>query len=133
MDTKKYLENYYKNIDKPIIYNCINNLNLKKILELSVITKLYIFVDKKNNNIWELKDKKILLKECNSIRKKKIQTIYNLLNQLSKNKSNNLILEIKKANISLLDEIEMIDLLINTIEIDYPFFKKYYFLEKFSN
>jgi hypothetical protein len=131
MDTKNYLENYYKNIDKPIIYNCINNLNLKKILELSVITKLYIFVY--NNNIWELKDKKVLLKECNSIRKKKIQNIYDLLHELSKNKSNKLILEIKKENTNLLDEIEIIDTLINTIEVDYPFIKKYHFLEKFSN
>jgi hypothetical protein len=131
MDIKNYLENYYKNIDRPMIYNCINNLNLNKVLELSAIIKLYIFTNKKKDK-WELKDKKILLKECNTIRKLKIKEIYNLLTQLSKNKSNNLILEIKKKNTSLLDEIEIIDLLINTIEIDYPIINNN-FLEKFSN
>lgn len=133
MDIKNYLENYYKNIDKSIIYNCINNLNLNKVLELSAIIKLYIFTNKKKDK-WELKDKKILLKECNIIRKLKIKEIYNMLTQLSKNKSNNLILEIKKKNTSLLDEIEIIDLLINTIEIDYPIIDdNNNFLEKFSN
>lgn len=133
MDIKNYLENYYKNIDRSMIFKCINNLNLNKVLELSAIIKLFIFTNKKKDK-WELKDKKTLLKECNTIRKLKIKEIYNLLTQLSKNKSNNLILEIKKKNTSLLDEIEIIDLLINTIEIDYPIIDdSNNFLEKFSN
>lgn len=127
MDTKNYIENYYKNIDKSIIYNCINTLNLKKILDLSAVTKLFIFTNKQ-----KLKDKQLLIKECSNMRKQKIKEIYNLLDKLTKNKSNNLILEIKKKNISLLDDIEIIDILIDTIEIEYPLIENN-FLEKFSN
>ena len=40
------LENYYKNIDKPIINDCLNKFNLKNLLELSTITNLYVFNNK---------------------------------------------------------------------------------------
>jgi hypothetical protein len=53
------IENYYKNIDNPIINNYINNLNLKNLLELSTETNLYLFKKKKKS--WILKDKRILL------------------------------------------------------------------------
>jgi len=53
------IENYYKNIDRPIINNYINNCNLKILLELSTITDLYVFTKKKRE--WILKDKRILL------------------------------------------------------------------------
>lgn len=41
------IENYYKDIDKPTINNILNNNNLKNLLELSIITDLYIFKKKK--------------------------------------------------------------------------------------
>jgi len=41
------IENYYKNIDKPIIDNYVNNCNLKNLLALSTITDLYLFTKKK--------------------------------------------------------------------------------------
>ncbi len=128
------LEKYYKNIDKPIINECINNLNLKKLLELSSITKLNVFTSKKNKNIeWKLKEKRILLKECDIIRKQKIKEVSESINKLSKNKSKNLLLEVKNKNNNLLDDIHTIDTLIETIEKDYPLSDKNDFLEKFSN
>jgi hypothetical protein len=128
------LEKYYKNIDKPIINKCINNLNLKKLLELSSITKLNVFTSKKNKNIeWKLKEKRILLKECDVIRKQKIKEVSESLNKLSKNKSTNLLLEVKNKNNNLLDDIETINTLIETIEKDYPLTENNNFLEKFSN
>lgn len=133
-DNKNNLENYYKDINKPIINECINNLNLKKLLELSSITKLNVFTSKKNKNIeWKLKEKRILLKECDSIRKNKIKEVADYLSKLSNNKSKNLLLEVKDKNNNLLNDIETIETLIETIEKDYPLIDKNDFLEKFSN
>ena len=133
-DNKNNLENYYKDIGKPIINDCINNLNLKKLLELSSITKLNVFISKKNiNTEWKLKEKRILLKECDIIRKQKIKEVSESLIKLSKNKSKNLLVEVKNKNNNLLDDIETIDTLIDTIEKDYPLIEKKNFLEKFSN
>jgi len=47
-ETNDNIEDYYKNIDKPIINNCINNLNLKNLLKLSTVVDLYLFTKKKN-------------------------------------------------------------------------------------
>ena len=133
-DNENNLENYYKNINKPIINECINNLNLKKLLELSSITNLNVFTSKKHKNPeWKLKEKRILLKECDLIRKHKIKEVAESLSKLSKNKSKNLLLEIKDKNNNLLNDIETIDTLIETIEKDYPNIEKDDFLEKFSN
>ena len=41
------IETYYKNIDKPVIDNYANDLNLKNLLALSTITDLYLFTKKK--------------------------------------------------------------------------------------
>jgi hypothetical protein len=69
IDNKLFnIENYYKNIDKPVINDYINNFNLKNLLELSTITDLYVF-NKKKKNEWKLKDKRLLLKECEHISK----------------------------------------------------------------
>jgi len=126
------IENYYKNIDKPIIDNCINNLHLKNLLALSSITDLYLF-KKKKQNTWKLKDKRELLKECDIKRKQKLKAVTESINELSKNKSKDLLLEVKKKNNLLLNEIETIDTLIETIEKDYPDIESKAFLEKFSN
>lgn len=117
---KNDIETYYKNIDKPIIDNCVKNLNLKNLLALSTLTDLYLFSKKKKKNEWKLKDKRKLLKECDIKRKKTIKEVSTSLNVLSKNKSTDLVKEIKKKNDTLLNEIENIDSLIETIENTYP-------------
>jgi len=124
------IKTYYKNIDKPVIDNCVNNLNLKNLLALSTITNLYLFSKKKKKNEWKLKDKRELLKECNIKRKKTIKEVSTSLNVLAKNKSTNLVKEIIKKNDILLNEIENIDSLIETIENTYPLDD---FIEVYSN
>jgi hypothetical protein len=114
------IENYYKIIDKPLINNCINNLNLKNLLALSTITDLYVFTKKKKKNEWILKDKRELLKECEYKRKKTIREVSSSINILSKNKSHDVIKQIKLKNNNLLNKIENIDSLIETIEKNYP-------------
>jgi len=126
------LENYYKNIDKPIINDCLNKFNLKNLLELSTITNLYVFTKQKKKD-WKLKEKRMLLKECDIKRKQKLKAVTESINELSKNKSKDLLLEVKQKNNSLFNEIETIDTLIETIEKDYPDLESKAFLEKFSN
>ena len=126
------LENYYKNIDKPIINDCLNKFNLKNLLELSTITNLYVFTKQKKKD-WRLKEKRMLLKECDIKRKQKLKAVTESINELSKNKSKDLLLEVKQKNNSLFKEIETIDTLIETIEKDYPDLESKFFLEKFSN
>jgi tRNA(Met) C34 N-acetyltransferase TmcA len=125
------IETYYKNIDKPVIDNCVNKLNLKNLLALSTITDLYLFTKKKKNE-WKLKDKRELLKECDVKRKKTIKEVSTSLNVLSKNKSTNLVKEIKIKNDTLLNKIENIDSLIETIEKNYPTMSDEY-IEIYSN
>jgi hypothetical protein len=129
---KNNLENYYKNIDKPIINDCLNKFNLKNLLELSTITDLYVFT-KQRKKEWKLKEKRMLLKECDVKRKQKLKAVTESIHELSKNKSKDLLLEVKHKNNSLLNEIETIDTLIETIEKDYPLIESNNFLEKFSN
>ena len=126
------IETYYKNIDKPVIDNCVNNLNLKNLLALSTITDLYLFTKKKKKNEWKLKDKRELLKECDIKRKKTIKEVSTSLNVLSKNKSTNLVKEIKIKNDTLLNKIENIDSIIETIEKIYPTLSDDY-IEVYSN
>jgi hypothetical protein len=114
------IETYYKNIDKPVIDNYANDLNLKNLLALSTITDLYLFTKKKKKNEWKLKDKRKLLKECDIKRKQTIKEVSTSLNVLSKNKSTNLVKEIKIKNNTLLNKIENIDSIIETIENIYP-------------
>ena len=126
------IETYYKNIDKPVIDNCVNNLNLKNLLALSTITDLYLFTKKKKKNEWKLKDKRKILKECDIKRKKTIKEVSTSLNVLSKNKSTNLVKEIKIKNDTLLNKIENIDSIIETIEKIYPTTSEE-FIEVYSN
>jgi len=153
------IENYYKNIDKPIINNCINNLNLKNLLKLSTVVDLYLFKKKKNkksvdNNFsrkiispeiieykskkidnfsWKLKDKRELLKECEFKRKKMIKEVSSSLNILSKSeKSSKLVNEIKIKNNNILNKVENIDSIIETLETNYPTLSDE-FIEVYSN
>jgi hypothetical protein len=115
---------FYKDIDKLVINKYINN-NLKNLLELSTVTDLYVFTKKKN--IWKLKDKRQLLKECDYKRKQKIKEVSTIL---TKNKLTN-IKEIKLKNENLLNDIEKIDNLIDTIEKNYS--PNTLFIESYSN
>jgi len=124
------IEDYYKNIDKPIINNYINNLNFKNLLELSTVTDLYVFKKQKKNQ-WKLKDKRQLLKECEFERKKTIKEVKTSLNGLSKNKSTK-IEDIKVKNNKMINKIENIDSLIETIEKIYPTLSDEYY-EIYSN
>jgi len=126
------IETYYKNIDKPVIDNYANDLNLKNLLALSTITDLYLFTKKKKKNEWKLKDKRKLLKECDIKRKQTIKEVSTSLNVLSKNKSTNLVKEIKIKNNTLLNKIENIDSIIETIENIYPTVSDEY-IEIYSN
>lgn len=127
------IENYYKNIDKPLIDNYVNNFNLKNLLVLSTLNDLYLFTQKnKKNNKWILKDKREILKECDIKRKKTIKEVSSSLNILSKNKSSHLIKEIKIKNNTLLNKIENIDSFIESIEQNYPTISEEY-MEIYSN
>ncbi len=124
------IENYYKDIDKITINNLLNNNNFKNLLELSIITDLYIF-KKKKTDCWKLKDKRQLLKECDKKKKYKIKEIRIILDNLTKKKATNIINEVKLNNNNLISELEKIDNFINTIENSYP--DKNSFIEIYSN
>ena len=113
------IETYYKNIDKPTIDKCVNNINLKNLLSLSTVANLYLFTKKKKNQ-WKLKDKRKILKECDVQRKKTLKEVSTSLSALAKIKSTNLVKEIKIKNDTLLNKIENIDSFIETIEKIYP-------------
>lgn len=125
------IENYYKNINKPLIDDCIENLNLKNLLALSTITDLYVFTKKKKNE-WKLKDKRELLKECEIKKKKTIKEVSSSLNVLVKNKLPSITKEIKHKNDQLLNKVEYIDSLIESIEKTYPNSSES-FIEIYSN
>jgi len=130
------IENYYKNIDKPIINNCINNLNLKNLLKLSTVIDLYVFTKNKkvsSQNVWKLKDKRELLKECELKKKKMIKEVKSSLNNLSKGvPKSNLLNELKIKNNDLLNNVENIESVIETIENNYPTLSDE-FIEVYSN
>ena len=127
------IETYYKNIDKPIIDNYVNNFNIKNLLALSTITDLYLFRKQKKNE-WKLKDKREILKECNIKRKKTIKEVSTSLSVLAKISSTNLVNEIKNKNYTLFNKLENIDSLIETIEKDYPLLKdEDEYIEIYSN
>ena len=134
MDIKeKNIEKYYKDIDKPIVNNYINNFNLKNLLNLTTIIDLSAFTNKNKNRKkeWQLKDKRKLLKECEIKKKEKIKEATYTLTSLVTNKSKKVINDVKNKNETILNEIENIDTLIETIEKDYPNINL--FLETFSN
>ena len=112
------MEEYYKNININDYIN--NNINLKNLLELSTITDLYVFNKKK-----KLKDKRILLKECDYKRKQKVREVTSIL-------SNSKIKNTPDIKIKL-DDIEKLDSLIDTIEQTYPENKNNNYIEQFSN
>lgn len=86
--------------------------NIEYLIKLSTYTNINIFKKKKNK--WILKDRRIIVNECNKMKKKKIK---NLSNDL-KNKSTNEIKvdEIKDINNKTISDIDNIDSIIDIIK-----------------
>jgi hypothetical protein len=103
---------FYKEINKPIIDKMIKNNSFKNILELSTISEIPLLKKQKNN--WFLKDKQKILKEIETLKKKKIKEIKNNLYKINIIKIN----DIKENNNKLFSDLESIDLLKNNIEND---------------
>jgi hypothetical protein len=85
-----------------------NNV-LKNLVLLSSINDVNIF---KYKDSWILKDKRKLIKECENKKKKKINEVCNSLKSLTNNNSS----QIKIINDNLINDIQKIDSLIETIE-----------------
>ena len=103
---------FYKKINKPIIDKMVTDNSFKNILELSTVSEIPLLKKEKNN--WYLKDKKKILKEIESTKKKKIKEIKNNLSKINIIKIN----DIKENNNKLITDLESIDLLKNNIEDD---------------
>jgi hypothetical protein len=103
---------FYKKINKPIIDKMVTDNSFKNILELSTVSEIPLLKKEKNN--WYLKDKKKILKEIESTKKKKIKEIKNNLSKINIIKIN----DIKENNNKLISDLESIDLLKNNIEDD---------------
>jgi hypothetical protein len=101
-----------KEINKPIIDKMITDNSFKNILELSTISEITLLKKQKNN--WFLKDKKKILKEIETSKKKKMKEIKNNLYKINIIKIN----DIKENNNKLFSDLESIDLLKNNIEND---------------
>ena len=103
---------FYKEINKPIIDKMITDNSFKNILELSTISEITLLKKQKNN--WFLKDKKKILKEIETSKKKKMKEIKNNLYKINIIKIN----DIKENNNKLFSDLESIVLLKNNIEND---------------
>ena len=103
---------FYKEINKPIIDKMITDNSFKNILELSTISEITLLKKQKNNCF--LKDKKKILKEIETSKKKKIKEIKNNLYKINIIKIN----DIKENTNKLFSDLESIDLLKNNIEND---------------
>jgi hypothetical protein len=90
----------------------VTDNSFKNILELSTVSEIPLLKKEKNN--WYLKDKKKILKEIESTKKKKIKEIKNNLSKINIIKIN----DIKENNNKLFSDLETIDLLKNNIEND---------------
>jgi hypothetical protein len=97
---------------------------------------LYVFTKNKkvsSQNVWKLKDKRELLKECELKKKKMIKEVKSYLNNLSKGvPKSNLLNELKIKNNDLLNNVENIESVIETIENNYPTLSDE-FIEVYSN
>ena len=103
---------FYKKINKPIIDKMVTDNSFKNILELSTVSEIPLLKKEKNN--WYLKDRKKILKEIESTKKKKIKEMKNNLSKINIIKIN----DIKENNNKLISDLESIDLLKNNIEDD---------------
>jgi len=112
----------------PSVNTFITKFNLKNLIDLCTVTDLYLF--KKNKKSWILKDKRTLLKECEYKKKKTIKEVTSSINIL-KNKEIKCN-DVKLKTNNLLNKVENIDSIIETIEENYPIFTDKY-AEIYSN
>jgi hypothetical protein len=96
---------FYKEVDKKIINNLINDNETKDILNISSKNDLNIL--KKDKNNWVMKDKRKILKEIDVVKKKKVKEITSNFNNITK--PNQTINILKDTNNKLISEIESID------------------------
>jgi hypothetical protein len=116
-------------LNEPEINNYVNKFNLRNLLELSTVSDLYLF--KKKKNLWILKDKRILLKECEYKKKKTVKEVSSSINTLN-NTKNIKYNDIKEKTNNLLNKVGNIDSLMESIEKNYPIISDEY-QEVYSN
>ena len=92
----------------------MNNDNyLEKLKELSKFADVNLFRKKKNN--WILRDTRIIMNECNKLKKKKIKDYSTNLKQIS-NENNISTDKIKKINNKVITDIDTLDSIINMVQ-----------------
>lgn len=131
-DFKIRIVDFYKGVDKPIINNIYNDDTGQNVLELSTLNEISLFSKTpKNKNTWKIKDKRVLLKEIDSFKKRRIKEIKNQLTHLDDTTIEN----IKHTNNKLLTDIESINTLKKNIEDDniYDKLKNLTLLSNYSN
>ena len=103
--------------------------NLEYLINLSKYTNINIFKKKKNK--WILREKRVIVDECNKMKKKKIKNLSSNL----KDKSNQIIKvdEIKEINNKTITEIDNIDSLINILSKEEDNIDDIEFIEVYSN
>jgi hypothetical protein len=111
-DFKVRIIDFYKDVDKPIINDLYNDEKAKNVLELS--TKTHFSLLKKDKNKWIIKDQRKLLKEIDSVKKKKVNEIKSSFTKLNNENIN--INELKDSNNKLIGDLETIDSLKKNID-----------------
>jgi hypothetical protein len=111
-DFKVRIIDFYKDVDKPIINDLYNDEKAKNVLELSTKTQFSLL--KKNKNKWIIKDQRKLLKEIDSVKKKKVNEIKSSFTKLNNEDIN--INELKDSNNKLIADLESIDNLKKNID-----------------
>lgn len=86
---------------------------LEKLKELSQFADVNLFRKKKNN--WILKDTRIIMNECNKLKKKKIKDLSLNLKNISANENISSD-HIKKINHQALTDIDTLDSIINMVQ-----------------
>jgi hypothetical protein len=107
---------YYSQLDKNFIIKLNQNDKLRKLINLSVINNIFIFI--KKNNKWVFKNKKTILHECEKKKKLEIKNILNTLNNLIKINDSIKLLDIKNIFNNLESKIESINILIDYLSTD---------------
>ena len=104
-DFKVRIVNFYKDVDKPMLNSLYNDNEVKDILVLSTKTDFPLL--QKDKNGWNVKNKGKLLKDIDSIKKKKVKEFTSVVNNYHKDNTN--IDELKNNNNKMISELESID------------------------
>lgn len=122
------IDTFYSSIDKNVISNLCKDNNLKNLIHLSTQTDIHLFNKRTKKS---LKNKSLLLKECETKKKKELKKTTSMLSNLAKLNNIN---EVKVKNIyeNLENKIVNIDKMIDYIKvIDTDSSEEY--IECFSN